>query len=307
VTAEPGTVCVLGSFMMDLSLRAPRRPRPGETVIGTGFGMFLGGKGFNQAVAARRAGATTRMVGRLGADDFGSRFLDCLRLEGIDAGRVGIDETEGTGIGAPLVEDSGENSIVVVPRANHRMTVADVAAAEDAFAASRVLLLLLELPIDVVAAAAAQAKALGLTVILNPAPARMDLATFAGLVDVLVPNEVEAMQLAGTSNPCAAAATLRHQTGAQVVVTLGRHGLISATEEGRGAIPAHRVAALDTVGAGDAFCGALGTRLAFGDSVPDAATYANAAAAVSVTRAGAEPSMPTRAEIDALLADAAPA
>jgi ribokinase len=298
------TVCVLGSFMMDLSLRAPRRPQPGETVVGTAFDMFLGGKGFNQAVGARRSGADTVMIGRLGADDFGQRFLDCLTAEGIDRHHVTIDPEGGTGVGVPLVEDSGENSIVIVPRANHRITVADIDAAADSIATSQVLLLQLELPVDVVLAAARHAKAAGCMVVLNPAPAVVDVDQFAGLVDVLVPNEVEAMHLSGNgADPVAAGVALRRRTGASVVVTVGGDGAIVLDGADHEYLAAHDVTPVDTVGAGDAFCGALGARLANGDDLATAAAYANAAAALSVTKAGAEPSIPTRADIDAFLVE----
>jgi len=296
-------VAVVGSFMMDLVVRAPRRPGPGETLVGSGFDVFLGGKGCNQAIAAARAGAPTAMIGRLGADDFGTRFLDRLAAEGIDASGVAIDPDEGTGVGAPLVEDSGENSIVIVPRANHRMTRSDVDAAVTTIERAAVLLLQLELPIEVVEAAAKVAQAAGTTVVLNPAPAPGDgIERFAGLVDVLVPNEIEVAALSGTAgDPLGAATSLRQQLDAAVIVTVGEEGawLVDAGPPER--LAAHPVAAVDTVGAGDAFCGALGARLAAGASLRDATVYANAAAALSVTKRGAEPSMPTATQIEALL------
>jgi len=296
------TVCVLGSFMMDLSVRVQRRPRPGETVVGTAFDMYLGGKGFNQAIAARRSGAETAMIGRLGGDDFGRRFLDRLASEGIDGRQVGVDRDAGTGVGVPLVEAGGENSIVVVPRANARMTVADVDAAAAAIAGSRVLLLQLELPVPVVVAAARHGRGAGCTVVLNPAPAVVDVERFAGLVDVLVPNEVEALRLAGGGTDVVAAADeLRRRTGAMVAVTAGGDGAFVLDGTGHAHLAAHDVVPVDTVGAGDAFCGALGARLAAGDDLAAAAAYANACAALSVTRAGAEPSIPTRSEVDAFL------
>ena len=194
-------VCVLGSFMMDLALRAPRRPVAGETVVGTGFAMFLGGKGFNQAVAASRAGARTAMIGRLGVDEFGCRFRERLRAESIDCTHVVVDDETGTGIGVPLVEESGENSIVIVPRANERMTPSDVERSARLITAAGVLLLQLELPVDTAIAAARIAKRSGALVVLNPAPApRIGVIDeFRGLVDVLVPNEVEARMLCGAT------------------------------------------------------------------------------------------------------------
>jgi ribokinase len=296
-------VAVLGSFMMDLVVRAPRRPAAGETLVGHGFDVYLGGKGCNQAIAAARAGAATSMIGRLGADDFGARFLEGLATDGIDATGVTVDAEEGTGVGAPLVEDSGENSIVIMPRANHRVTVADVAAAGALIDDAAVLLLQLELPIEAVVAAATRARAAGTIVVLNPAPAPAGgIGMFAGLVDVLVPNEVEAVALSGSAgDPLRAAAALREQLGSAVVVTVGDQGawLLDGAEPEH--LPAHAVDAIDTVGAGDAFCGALGARLADGASLREAALYANAAAALSVTRPGAEPSMPTAEEVERML------
>ena len=271
--------------------------------MGSGFDVFLGGKGCNQAIAAARAGAATSMIGRVGADEFGDRFLDCLARERIDASRVTVDDEEGTGVATPLVEDGGENSIVIVPRANLRITVHDVDVAAPTIEQAAVLLLQLEVPMDVVHAAATVAHAAGTLVVLNPAPSpAAGLHGFDGLVDVLVPNEVEAAALSGTpGDPLAAAAVLRGQLGAAVVVTVGAQGAWVVDGDEPEHVPAHPVEAVDTVGAGDAFCGALGARLAAGDDLRAATSYANAAAALSVTKPGAEPSMPRAADIEALL------
>jgi ribokinase len=298
-------VAVLASFMTDLTVRVPRRPGPGETVAGTSFHRFLGGKGCNQAVAAARAGAATAVVGRLGDDEYGRDFLDLLHREGIEAASVTTDPSEGTGVAVPIVEDSGDNSIVTVARANARVTVAEVEAASSVLTGADVLLLQLELPAPAVVAAASRARAAGVTVVLNPAPAVVDLADLVGLVDVLVPNEVEAAQLSGIDDdPLAAAKELRRRLGASVVVTLGERGVLVLHGDLEELMPAHAVEVVDTVGAGDAFCGALGARLAAGDELCVAARYANAAAALAVTREGAEPSIPTARETNALLTPA---
>lgn len=296
-------VVVLGSFMMDLVIRAPRRPVAGETVVGSSLEEHLGGKGCNQALAAARAGATTAMVGRVGGDDHGRAFLSALARDGIDIGGVVVDPTDGTGIGVPLVEDSGENSIVIIPRSNAKVGVADVEAAAASITGARVLLLQLELPVAASAAAAACAKAAGVTVVLNPAPAVADLRAFDGSIDVLVPNEGEAAMLTGIDgDPLAAAKDLQGRFDCAVIVTLGDRGALVLQADGvHETIAAHRVQAVDTVGAGDAFCGSLGARLAAGASLLDAARYASAAAAISVTRPGAEPSLPTAARVAALL------
>jgi ribokinase len=289
--------------MTDLVVRAPRRPLPGETLVGSSFERFLGGKGFNQAVAAARAGAATTMIGRLGADDYGAAFLDALAADGIDARHVVVDPDGGTGIGLPLVEDSGENSIVIVPRANAGVGAADAAAARDAIAAADVLLLQLELPAESAREAAAIARAAGTYVVLDPAPAVADLSAFAGLVDLLVPNEGEAATASGVDgDPAAQAAALAAALGCAVVVTLGAEGVLVLDGAGPERVAGHAVDVVDSVGAGDTFCGVLGARLALGDDLGAAVVRANAAAALCVTRAGAEPSIPTVAAVDALLA-----
>jgi ribokinase len=294
-------VVVLGSFMVDLVVNAPRRPAPGETIVGTGFAQYLGGKGCNQAVAAARAGAATALVGRVGDDEYGRRFLDLLAREGIDGRHVAVDDVVATGVATPLVEPSGDNSIVIVPLANHRVRPADVDRAAAEIEGAAVLLLQLELPLDVVVGAARRASAAGVRVVLNPAPVVEDLSSLEGCIDVLVPNEVEAAALTGTEDPLAAARALQARFGCEVIVTLGEDGCLVAHAEGVERIPAMAVATLDTVGAGDAFCGNLGARLAAGDGLVAAARYATAAAALSVMVAGAEPSMPTALEVEARL------
>lgn len=300
-------VCVVGSFMMDLVLRAPRRPQRGETVLGTGFDMFLGGKGFNQAIAATRSGASTAMIGRLGDDDFGRRFLAALDTEDIDAKHVILDKEMGTGVGMPLVEETGDNSIVVVPRANHGMTAADVRAAEGLIAESSVLLLQFELPLPAVIEAAHVAHQAGTTVILNPAPAAFGLRPFAGLVDYVVPNEAEAAALSGKSSEgegmVPAAQALQQAVGAKgVVLTLGERGIAVIENGSRVLIDSHSVECVDSVGAGDAFCGGMAASLARGATLIEAARYGNAAGALAVTVPGAEPSMPRQVDIESLLA-----
>jgi ribokinase len=293
-----GRVCVVGSFMMDLLIRAPRRPQPGETVIGTSFQRILGGKGYNQALAAARAGASTTMIGRLGDDEYGREFLAGLAGEGVGATGVVVDPVHGTGVGAPVVEDSGENSIVVVPRANGALTAADIDAAADLIAEADVLLLQLELPPSTAAAAARVARRTDTRVILNPAPASGAHPELRGLVDVLVPNEHEARTLLGEA--AVDAVRLAHLWACDVVVTTGGAGCVVANGSEPIAIPTFPVESIDTVGAGDAFCGALAAWLAGGSDLADALPYANAAGAIAVTRPGAGPSMPRRDEIVAL-------
>jgi ribokinase len=298
-------VCVVGSFMMDLVLRAPRRPRSGETVLGTSFGMYLGGKGFNQAIAAVRAGSRTAIVGRVGRDDFGDRFLECLRREGVDAGFVVADPDEGTGVGVPLVDDEGENSIVAVPRANFRVGADDVEAAGDLILSSDVLLVQLELPVDAVVTATRIARDAGVMVVLNPAPAVAAAESFTGLVDLVVANRAETALLtdgADDADPRVAAHRLRDAVGTDVIVTLGTEGGVVVDGEGEEDLRAYDVPVVDTVGAGDAFCGTLAAALAAGVPLRAAAHRASAAGGLAVTRSGAEPSMPTAAAVDDLIA-----
>jgi ribokinase len=302
-----GRVCVVGSFMMDLIIRAPRRPLAGETVVGSSFATILGGKGFNQAVAAARAGATTAMVGRVGDDDYGRRFQEHLALEKINDDFVFVEELEGTGIGLPLVEDSGENSIVIIPRCNTRVSVDDVYAAGALIAGTDVLLLQFELPMDPIFEAARRAREGGAKVVVNPAPAPEDVKgalALRGLIDVLVPNVTEARQLAGkphSTDPSELAGILRERFECDVVVTLGSRGALVLDDDHPVLVPTHTVPVIDTVGAGDAFCGALGTWIAYGATLREAVVFANAAGALAVGTAGAEPAMPRRIEILRLL------
>lgn len=294
-----GRVCVVGSCMMDLITNSERLPAPGETVLGTSFETVVGGKGFNQAVAAARTGAQTLFVGRIGADPFGEAFTEAFAAEGIDAAFVDVDAAAGTGVGLPRVDSRGENSIVVVPRANWAVTPADVERAADAIASADVVLLQLELPLDAVAAAARIARRAGSLVILNPAPASVGAAEVAGLADIIVPNEAEARLLAGSTSlaPADLAAAVESTSNSKCIVTLAGAGVFV---DGA-VVPAHPVECVDTVGAGDAFCGALAGKLAAGDSLADAVRFANAAGALAVTRPGGAPAMPTREEVDYLL------
>lgn len=298
---SPGSVVVVGSCNMDLVARVPRLPLPGETLTGTSFGTYLGGKGLNQAVAARRMGASVAMVARVGADDFGRRVTQALHDEGIDAAQVQIDE-QPTGTAMILVEERGENNIVVVPGANGALTTADIDRAAEQIRSAGVLLLQLEVPLETTLHAAQLARAAGTTVILTPAPAqRLPSALFAA-TDVLVPNEVEVAQVLGTqAQPSDAAQALLAQGCGAVVVTLGAQGALLVTSQGEQAIAPFAVTPVDTVGAGDAFVGALAAVLAAGQDLTTALRYASAAGAIATTRPGAMSSLPSRDEIEQFL------
>jgi ribokinase len=296
---------VVGSFMLDLVMRVPRRPGRGETVFAGEFGIFRGGKGFNQAVAARRLGAAVAMVGRLGDDEFAARFRSAMDAEGIDATGVVIDPDEGTGIATPLIEEDGNNSIVVAPRANMHLTTGDIERSAARIAAADVLLLQLEVPTAASEAAARLACAAGRTVIFNPAPAAPFPDALLHLAHVITPNEVEATAISGVAvcdvdSAFAAADVLQARGAASVVITLGALGCIAVMPTLRLHVPAFSVAVVDTTAAGDAFNGALAAALAEGQRPADALAWANAAGACAVTRLGAEPSLPRRDAVAAL-------
>lgn len=301
-----GAIVVVGSLNMDLVVRAPRHPRPGETLLGRGFGTFPGGKGANQAVAAARLGGTVRMVGRVGADGFGETMRQTLAQAGVDTTFVAADPAAPTGVALITVDDAGQNTIVVASGANAALTPDDVTAAAAAFDGAAVLLLQLESPLPVVAAAIRLARSRGVCVVLNPAPAQpLDRAILAG-VDYAIPNQSELGLLTGRdslADPAAAAAALRELGADSVIVTLGEMGVLVSTGDEVTTVPAYPVAVVDTTAAGDAFVGAFGVALAEGRGVTEAAAFGNAAGALAVTRAGAQPSLPRRAEVETLIAE----
>lgn len=298
-------IVVLGSFNMDLVMRAERRPAAGETLQGD-FAMHLGGKGFNQAVAARRLGAEVSVIGRVGDDEFGRAFIAALDREAIDARYVTVDADAGTGVASIIVEPDGGNAIVQAPRANRRVAPADIAAAGDAFAGAAVAMLQLETSDGAAIAFAQAARDARATVLLNPAPAASVPDALRALADIIAPNEIEAETLTGTrittlDEAYAAGEALCARGPRAAIITLGANGAAVVAEGVREHVAGLGVDAIDTVGAGDAFCAGLAIALAEGASIVDAARFANAAGAAATTRAGAEPSMPSRAVVDALV------
>jgi ribokinase len=295
--------------MKDLVASAERRPLPGETLHGTGFAEFLGGKGVNQAIAAARMGARTAIVGTIGDDRYGEEFLELLKTDGVDTSWVVRHPELGTGVGLPLVLPDGSNSIIIVSRANSAITPADVEAASAVLTSSKVLSVQLELPVEASRAALQLASAAGVTTILTPAPAGPVDAGLAAFVDILVPNEVEAAALTGldcddeTQVPAITRRLAEEWDLRGCVVTLGSRGAyVFDRQHGvEVRVPAHSVATVDTVGAGDAFCGSLAASLADGAALVDAVQLANAAGALSTTVNGAADSAPTRSAAQALL------
>jgi ribokinase len=294
-------ITVVGSANIDLTFRAARLPRPGETVFGTAFYQGFGGKGANQAVAAARLGARVSFVGRVGADDFGRATRDQLAREGIDVRHLLTDPDRPTGTAAILVDDAGENAIVGVPGANLGLTPDDVRAAADLLRSSEIVLAPCETMIETLAEAFRIADAAGRMCLLNPAPARDLPDELLRAIDVCVPNETELRQLTGRSTSsmadvAAAAELLRARGPTAVIVTLGERGALVVGTGEPIHIPGVLVQAVDASGAGDAFCGALAAYLAEGDSLVTAATRANRVAALSVTRPGTQASFPRRDE-----------
>ncbi len=303
-------IVVVGSANTDLCVRAGRIPRPGETVLGGAFFSAPGGKGANQAVAAARAlGPRSRggvaFVGRVGDDDYGRRAAAAFRAEGIDIRGLITDAEAPSGVALIVIDETGENAITVAPGANARLSTADVEAASSLISSAAVVLLQLETPLEAVHRAAEIAAAAGARVILNPAPAQPLLSgDLLKHISILTPNETETEILTGVrirdEKDLGAAADALLPIGLEAVLfTLGAQGVFAAGRERRDRIPAFPVKAVDTTAAGDVFNGALAVALAEGRSLTEAVLFANAAAAISVTRLGAQPSAPRREEIDA--------
>jgi len=298
-------VIVVGSSNTDMIVRAGRLPLPGETVLGGDLTTAAGGKGANQAVAAARLGAPVTLVARLGSDMFGQQTLTAFRREGLDLTYVQQDAGTPSGVALIVVGPGGQNIIAVAPGANRNLTAVDVAAAQPAIAQARVMLLQLEIPQSTVLAASLAGRVAGAIVVLNPAPADVLPSALYEAVDILTPNESEAAMLAGLppDQPEAAATALLARGVGVVIVTLGPAGVLVAQ---RGKATRHfdgfRVKAIDTTAAGDALNGGLAAALARGDDLETAVRYAQAAAALSVTRAGAQPSLPTGREVEEFLA-----
>jgi ribokinase len=300
----PARIVVVGSFNADLTAYMQRMPRPGETVHGHKFVIGPGGKGSNQAVAAARLGAQVTFVGRVGQDVFSEVALRMWEQEKISTRYVIRDAENSTGVAPIFVDDSGENSIVVVLGANLAVSTVDIDAAADVIAQADVVVTQLEINYDATAYALKVAKARGIRTILNPAPAGQVTPDVLALAGYITPNETELETLAGKPGaPVEDAARSLLTTAEQtVIVTLGAQGAQSVRKDGSIHVPTYKVDVVDTTGAGDAFNGGLAVALAEGRNLRDAIAFANATAALCVTRPGTAPSMPQRHEVDTLIA-----
>lgn len=296
-----GHVVVVGSINMDMVVRAPRHPSPGETILGSYFRTFPGGKGANQAVAAARLGGHVKMVGRVGDDSFGNALLNALQSDGVDTSYVKQSEGTSTGVALITVSDEGQNNIVVVPGANSLLTPEDIRAAAPAFHGAEAVVVQLEIPMDAVKEAVHLACGHGAQVILNPAPAQPLDESLLAEVDFLIPNEGELLQIAEMPTIAQAANSIKSLGLCSLIVTLGKEGVLVLHNSLSWHVLPHDVEVVDSTAAGDAFVGAFAVSLTEGKSAQDAAAWGNAAGALAVTRAGAQPSLPMRVEVEAFM------
>lgn len=306
-TVMERSVVVVGSCNTDLIIKSPRIPKPGETILGGDFVQAQGGKGANQAVAAARSGGDVCFISSVGDDAFGQKSLESLEKEGIDISHTQVINETPSGVALIFVsEASGENSIAVASGANAKLSPGHIRNAEMKIRPAKVMLLQLETPLDTVSAAAKFAYSQRVLVILNPAPAVPLDRELLQHVSILTPNETEAelltgVRINGTADAVVAAKMLSACGIEHVIITMGSEGVLWYHPDGHKQIPSLTVSAVDTTAAGDTFNGALATALAEGKGFEDAIRFGCVAAAISVSRLGAQPSIPHRSEIDGLL------
>lgn len=299
-------VVVVGSSNTDMIIKMSRIPKPGETILGGKFFTAAGGKGANQAVAAARAGGNVTFIARVGDDSLGRQAVDGFIKDKINTDYVLKDKTTPSGVALIFVAQDGENSIAVASGANANLSPSDILKAKTAVASADVLVMQLETPLETVKKAASIASAKGIKVILNPAPGRPLDKDILQHISVLTPNESEAelltgIRVAGTDDAILAANALMDKGVQTVIITMGPKGAFVASDSFTGLVEGFKVKAVDTTAAGDVFNGALAVALAEGKPLKNAVLFANAAAALSVTKLGAQPSAPTRKNIDKFL------
>jgi ribokinase len=300
-------ICVVGSANMDLISRVPHLPKLGETLHGRSFHLVYGGKGANQAVMAAKLGARVTIVARVGRDVFGEGMMRNFQSYGINTSHVTVDEIQSSGVAPIFVDDNANNVIVIIAGANGALSSRDVDLARESIVSASAVVCQLEVPIETTLAAFRIAKAAGVRTILNPAPAAVLPAELLALTDICTPNETETEILTGLpvttqSQVETAARRLLKQGMQSVIVTLGERGVLYVDQNTVLHVPAFVIKAVDPTGAGDAFIGGLAVYLGEGIPLHEALMRANAVAALSVTRIGAQVSFPARAEVDAFLA-----
>jgi ribokinase len=296
-------IAVVGSLNMDLVVKIPRIPSPGETLLGGEFKTHPGGKGANQAVAAARMGGDVYMVGCTGDDAFGRELRSTLEKDGINTSCVFIQPETATGVALIQVDDQGRNSIAVAPGANYRLTVSDIQNAFEKIGRFDILVVQFEIPMETVYSAIRLGAQMGAKIIVNPAPAQSLPPDILALVDYLIPNEFELAILLHKSGMTEQEI---HENIGQIqafgckncIVTLGKNGSLAVDQTGHEwHIPAYTVQAVDSTAAGDCFVGALAVGLSEGKPLDESIKFASAAASISVTREGAQPSIPSRDEV----------
>lgn len=296
-------VLVIGSVNMDLVVKVDRFPNPGETILSNNFQMFPGGKGANQAVCTSKLGAKTSFIGKIGKDQFGEKLSASLEKNGVNLDNLIIDQSLNSGIAIITVDNSGQNEIIVVPGSNMNLTPEEISNKQKLFSETNVVLAQLEIPIETVLKAAEFSNESDTFFILNPAPARKLSDKLLKCVDFLTPNETELELLSGMSiknieNTGEAAKSLLKKGVKNIIVTLGAKGALFVNKNKVELFPAYKVNAVDSTAAGDAFNGAFAFALSNGESISEAIVFANKIASISVTRMGAQSSMPGRDEVE---------
>jgi ribokinase len=299
---------VVGSLNIDLTMRVKSLPLQGETALANDFKITPGGKGANQALASARFGASVKMAGRVGQDQYGKRLLSSMKAGGVDVSHVIQDENVATGMALITVDNTGANTITVYPGANNCYAYEDVDALESVIADADAIIAQLEIPMRTVERAFAIARQHHVTTVLNPSPVNSLSRDFLAKTDIIIPNEVEASSLCGCSvksvdTAIQAAKQLVKMGSGMAIVTLGENGAVSADQKGVFHVPAFPVSSVDSTGAGDAFVAAFTVALSEGVSVFDALRYGCAAGAIATTKIGAQSAVPTRKEVEQMVRD----